>query len=102
MAIGVIEIATIARSQDYATIKHHETAKVVTDQGQITTQVQKEANQNTRQVREGENPSWQSKKFDAKEKGDGSYSGDGGQRRKKEEKDGRVILKSSGGFDVKI
>ncbi|MBQ7359672.1 MAG: hypothetical protein IJW63_06240 [Lachnospiraceae bacterium] len=102
MAIGVIEIATIARSQDYAAMKHHETAKVVTDQGSITTQVQKDATQNTRQVREGENPTWQSKKFDAKEKGDSHYSGDGGQRRKKDDKDGSVVLKSQGGFDVKI
>lgn len=102
MALGVIEIATITRSQDYAAMKHHETAKVVTDQGHITAQVQKDASQNTRQVRQGENPTWQGKKFDAKEKGDGQYSGDGGQRRKREETDGSVKLKSQGGFDVKI
>ena len=54
MALGVIELATIARSQDYATMKHHEVSKVVTDQSHITTQVQKDANQHTKQVRGGE------------------------------------------------
>ena len=63
MAIGVIELATIARSQDYATIKHHESAKVVTDQSHITAQVQKDANLSTKQVRSGEQPQWQGKKL---------------------------------------
>ena len=102
MAIGVIELATIARSQDYATIKHHESAKVVTDQSHITAQVQKDANLSTKQVRSGEQPQWQGKKFDAKEKGDGHYGGDGGQKRRKQEQDGIVRLKSPGGFDIKI
>lgn len=102
MALGVIEIATITRSQDYATIKHNETAKVVTDQSHITAQVQKDASQNTRQVRSGEGPTWHGKKFDAKEKGDGQYAGDGGQKRRKEQQDGKVAIKTSGGFDVKI
>lgn len=102
MALGVIELATIARSQDYATIKHHEVSKVVTDQGHITAQVQKDANQNTKQVRSGEQPQWQGKKFDAKEKGNGQYGGDGGQKRRNEERDGVVKLKTQGGFDIKI
>ena len=102
MALGVIEIATITRSQDYATMKHHESSKVVTDQSQITAQVQKDATQNTRQVRGGEQPDWHGKKFDAKEKGDGQYNGDGGRKRRKEEQDGSVKLKTPGGFDVKI
>lgn len=102
MALGVMEIATITRSQDYATMKHQETAKVVTDQSHITARVQKDANQNTRQVRSGEQPDWHGRKFDAKEKGDGQYHGDGGQRRREKDKDGTVKLKTSGGFDVKI
>lgn len=102
MALGVLEIATITRSQDYATMKHQETAKVMTDQSHITSQVQKDANHNTKQVRSGTQPEWQGKKFDAKEKGDGQYHGDGGQERRKKEQDGIVRLKTSGGFDVKI
>ena len=102
MALGVMEIATITRSQDYATIKQHETSKVVTDQSHITAQVQKDASQKTRQVREGEQPAWQGRKFDAKEKGNGQYSGDGGQKKKSKHQEDLVRRKTPGGFDVKI
>ncbi len=46
------------------------------------------------------------KKDDAKEKGKGQYSGDGGKHRKKDQDsddiDGKVILKGIGRFDMKI
>lgn len=103
MALGAIELATIARSQDYSNIKHNENNKVITDQSNVVEQVQKEVESKTRQVQDSEDPQWHNKKFDAKEKGDGKYSGDGGKnRRKKQEEDGKVTLKGRGGFDMKI
>ena len=57
-----------------------------------------------RQVRQGERTENEGKRFDAKEKGNGSYEGDGGAKRRREEKekDGKVILKGQSSFDIKI
>ena len=103
MAIGAIEIATIARSSDYSNIRHNETTKVVTDQSHLSVQENKDSQQKVKQVRDGENPDWHSRKFDAKEKGSNQYTGDGGNKRKKDEKtDGKVTLKTTSGFDIRI
>lgn len=103
MAIGAIELATIARSQDYSNMKQNENNKVMTDQSNIVGQVRKEVEQNARQVRESDKTDWHNQKFDAKEKGNGQYSGDGGQKRRKDsEQDGKVVLKGHGSFDMKI
>ena len=57
-----------------------------------------------RQVIQGERTENEGKNFDAREKGNGHYAGDGGRNRRKEEKekDGKVVLKGRGGFDMKI
>lgn len=102
MAMGAIELATIARSQDYSNIRHNETTKVMTDQSNLVVREQKDNMQKAKQVREGENPAWYSRKFDAKEKGSNQYSGDGGKEREKSGPQERVIRKGQGGFDVKI
>ncbi len=102
MAMGAIELATIARSQDYSNIRHNETTKVMTEQSNLITREQKDNRQKTKQVREGENPDWHSRKFDAKEKGSNQYSGDGGKERKNTKPQERVILKGQGSFDIKI
>lgn len=102
MAMGAIELATIARSQDYSNIRHNETTKVMTDQSNLVTREQKDIQQKTKQVREGENSDWHNRKFDAKEKGSNEYSGDGGRRKGKQEPGEMVGLKKQGGFDVKI
>lgn len=103
MAMGAIELATIARSQDYTTIKQHEDNRGVAQQNHLVHNMQQEDQQKTRQVNKGENPEWQQKKFDAKEKGSGTYAGDGGKNRKrKSEEDGKVFLKGHTGFDIKI
>ncbi len=102
MAMGAIELATIARSQDYTNIRHNETTKVLTEQSNLVSREQKDTQQKTKQVREGENTDWYNRKFDAKEKGGNQYSGDGGRQREKQEPGEKVVLKKSGGFDVKI
>lgn len=104
MAMGVVEIATIARTQDYTKIKHNENTKVATEQSNIVVQNQKETLQKGKQVVDSKQPDWHNKKFDAKEKGKNEYTGSGGGKRKKHEvSDGKVkIKKEPGGFDVKI
>lgn len=102
MAMGAIELATIARSQDYSNIRHNETTKVMTDQSNLVTREQKDTKQRAKQVREGENTDWHNRKFDAKEKGSNEYSGDGGKgrgNRNPGEKAGQI---RTGGFDIKI
>lgn len=107
MAIGSIELATIARTQDFTTIKHNEDAKGTVMQVTAQTQGEKEINQRTRQVNDTEGVIYHRSNPDAKEKGNGTYAGDGGRnRRKGPDGDGQVIPKQggpySGGFDVKI
>lgn len=103
MAMGAIELGTIARSQDYTTIKQNEDNKNVAQQNVLVQDMQKEDLQKTKQVNQSDDTQWQQKKFDAREKGSNSYEGDGGSKRKKEkEPDGKVILKGRGGFDIKI
>lgn len=103
MALGAIELATIARSQDFTAIKHGEDLKGVTQQTSLVQNMQRETEQKTRQVTESDAADWQKKKFDGREKGSGSYSGDGGSKRKKKQApDGRVTVKGREGFDIKI
>lgn len=102
MAFGAIELTTISRAQDYTTIKHNEDNKVVVDQTNFSAQVQKAAQQSIREVHSSDDPAWHERRPDAKEKGNGQYSGDGGSKRKKKQPQERVVVKSRGGFDMKI
>lgn len=103
MAFGAIEFTTISRAQDYTTIKHNEDAKAFVDQTNLGQQADKTAEQRATTVTDSQNSEWQNKRQDARDKGSNEYFGDGGKRRnqKKEESD-RVIVKSRGGFDMKI
>lgn len=104
MAIGQVELNTaMSRIQDYATQKHNENQKGFVDQNNFQTHFQKEITNNMKQVNQGEQAENRNKKFDAREKGNGEYQGDGGKNRKrKENPDGKVIAKKSSGFDMKI
>ena len=102
MAFGAIELTTISRAQDYTTIKHNEDNKVVVDQANFSDQFQKNTEQNIREVHSSDDTQWHEKKPDAREKGNGQYSGDGGSRRKKKQVQDRVVVKGRGGFDMTI
>lgn len=102
MAFGAIELTTISRAQDYTTIKHNEDNKVVVDQSNFGEQVQKAVQQNIREVHSSDNTQWRESRPDAKEKGNGQYSGDGGRRRKGQKTSERMVVKNQGGFDIKI
>lgn len=102
MAFGSMQITSITRSQDYTTIKQNEDNKGFTDQMNIGQNVQKETEQKAREVHSSDNSDWHSRQFDAKDKGDNEYSGDGGQRNKREEKKEQVVVNGHRSFDIKI
>ncbi len=102
MAFSAVELTTISRTQDYTTIKHNEDNKGFTDQSNIGQHVQKETNQRTREVHSSDNSDWHNRKFDAKDKGNNEYNGDGGRRNKREKKEEQVIVNGHRGFDIKI
>ncbi len=104
MTISRIELqGQITRAQDFTTIKQNEDNKGMVDQTNFQNQFHQNIDQHLHQVRRGDATENQNKKFDAKEKGNGNYEGDGGKRRnKKEEPDGKVIPKGQGSFDIKI
>lgn len=106
MAFGSIEFTTISRAQDYSSIKHNEDNKGMVDQTNFSSQVQKNVEQLVREVKSGDNTQWHEKKPDAKEKGNGKYTGDGGKKRKQQKQPQQVqdkmVVKGGGGFDLKI
>lgn len=105
MTISRVEIqGQITRAQDFTTVKHNEDNKGFVDQTNFHRQFEQNVETKLRQVHQGDKAENEGKRFDAKEKGNGSYSGDGGSKRKKQEKepDGKVILKGQSSFDMKI
>jgi len=104
MAFGSIELTTISRAQDYTTIKHNEDAKAFVDQTNIGQQTNRTVEQRATTVVNSQNPEWQNKRQDARDKGSNEYFGDGGRKRdkNKNEETDRVVIKGRGGFDMKI
>ena len=94
----------VTRAQDFTTIKQNEDNKGMVDQSNFQKQFDRTVDNRLRQVNQGDRTENEGKRFDAKEKGGGNYQGDGGQNRKKEDKetDGKVLLKGRGSFDIKI
>ena len=102
MSFGSIELATIARTQDFTTIKHNEDSKGPLMQNMAEQKVQKDITQKVRQVNKKDEPAWQNKKFDAREKGSNSYQGDGGKNRKGKSTESIIKKGIDRGFDIKI
>lgn len=105
MSISRIELqGTVARAQDFTTIKQNEENKAGLDQSNFQSQFQEEVKQKTQNVSEGEKADNRQKKFDAKEKGSNQYQGDGGhdKKNKPENQGDRVVLKGQSSFDIKI
>lgn len=94
--------------QDYNAMRHQEEARGLLNQTNYQNQFNQKVENKMNQVQSKDDLENQNRKFDAKEKGDNSYSGDGGKRRNNDsQKDGIVKVKSSapavgGGFDMKI
>lgn len=105
MTISRVEIqGQVTRAQDFTTVKHNEDHKGLVDQSNFQRQFESNVDSRLRQVHQADRTENEGKRFDAKEKGNGSYAGDGGAKRRQEEKekDGKVILKGQSSFDIKI
>lgn len=106
MAIDAVHLnGAMTGVQDYTNMKHHEESKVFLDQSHIMNEVNKGADDKSRQVINKDNSSKADNHTDARDGGNGTYAGDGGMFRKKKSEppaDGKVIPKHSSGFDMKI
>lgn len=104
MAISPILLnGSVTRMQDITQVKQNEDMKGMVDQTNFQNTFHKEIDHKLNHVHQSDNAENHQKKFDAKEKGDNEYSGDGGKRRRQNKRqDGTVIAKTQGGFDIKI
>lgn len=94
---------SVTRMQDVTQIKQNEDMKGMVDQTNFQNTFHKQIDHKLNQVHQSDNAEKRQKKFDAKDKGDNEYSGDGGKRRQQNQhSDGKVITKTLGGFDMKI
>lgn len=105
MAISpILYNASIQQTDNVLQNQVKQVEKGVLDQGNIQAQEVKKEEQKAKQVTRSENSVLMEERYDAKEKGHNSYSGDGGKKRKNLNSDGKVVTKSitEGGFDIKI
>lgn len=104
MAIGPIEMTgMVTRSQDISLFKQSEDNKPMIDQSNILVNVQKKAQDQNKQVTNVDGPEYHEYRYDAKEKGNGSYQENPNKNKKEKEKeDGTVTVKQTGGFDIRI
>lgn len=104
MSVGAIQNATIARVQDFSTIKQNEDNKGYINQVNIGQDMEEDNQQKARQVRSGEEADWKNKKQDAREKGSNEYRGDGGRRRKGAAPSEQMVIKERPrqSFDMKV
>ena len=106
MSVGPVTIhGVIQRANDVGAVKHQEDSKPMVDQQNIQTNKKNEQMKHLKQVRHADDSENHKKKYDAKEKGNNEYQGQGQQKKKKRsnEKDGSVVLKAGNShFDMKI
>lgn len=95
---------SVSRMQDVSAIKHNEDVKGMVDQTNFQNTFNREIDSKLNQVHQSDDIEGRQQKHDAKEKGKNQYTGDGGKKRQNEKKpeEGRVIVKSPGGFDMKV
>ena len=94
---------SVTRMQDITPVKHNEDIKGMVDQTNFQNTFHKQIDNKLNQVHQSDNAENRQRKFDAKDKGDNEYTGDGGQKRKQEKNvDGKVIAKTHRSFDMKV
>ncbi len=95
---------TIGASQNVAELRAGEEGRVNILHGEAAKRTEDGTQEKLNRVREADDADNNLRKFDSSEKGDNEYAGDGGRNRKKREneKDGRVLIKNKGGFDISI
>lgn len=102
MISPIVLQGAIQRTQDVSQIKQNEDTRPQAEHISITTRQQEKEIKKHEQVTKQENADKHQNKYDAKEKGNGSYFGNSEKRNKKEkEEDGKAIVRQSASFDVK-
>lgn len=103
MAISPILLnGTIQQTHEVLQNQTKETHKSSLDQGNIYVQEQKQDQRKASQVMDSNKSRFQEERYDAKEKGHGSYQGDGGKKRHQDQKNDKIVEKQSSGFDMKV
>lgn len=100
----VVMQGTVQNSQNMTSIKHGEDVKPAVEQANIAATNQKEVQQKSENVIRKDGVDKNNEKFDAKEKGKNEYYSVKVKKKKKEniQSEEKVLLKSSGMFDIKI
>ncbi len=93
---------TIGASQNIAELRSLEEGRTNVLQGEAASRTENDTQEKMSRVREADDSDNTMRKFDSSEKGDNEYTGDGGRNRKKRDRDGSVVVKSKGGFDITI
>ena len=104
MSIRPVEFSgVVQRSQDVSTVKQNEDNKSALQQQNVQTQFAKDTTHHMQQVTHANDSDNSQKKFDAREKGSNEYEDRRNKKKKGEEKNsGKVSVKTTGGFDMKI
>ena len=105
MAISPILMSGVMqRSDDVSVLKMQQDSRPVVEQQNAQTQMTKKVEAQSHQVQKKADSDKADTHADAREKGKNSYFFQGKNKGKKQEnqKDGHVIKKSMGGFDIKI
>lgn len=103
MAISPIMLnGSIQQTDNVLNDQTRQAERGVVDQGNIQIEKDKKEETQAHQVMEADETVFKDERFDAKEKGKNSYSGDGGRNRRRKNDEGRVVTKPEGGFDIKI
>lgn len=105
MGVGPLELSGgLTRTQDYAIMRHNEEHKGAVSQNNIIQSVAKESEERVSTVKMSDDVSGGNTEHDARNKGKGEYSGDGGRNRKENPSSGgKVLVKGpASGFDIRI
>jgi len=104
MAIGPIELnGMISRTQDFSTVKQNEDNRGMIQQQTFQNQFERQIDLRHTQVVQKDDLRKDERKFDARDKGDNEYQGDGGRRKKRDKnEDGKVVIGGQRSFDMKI
>lgn len=105
MPIRPIELnGVISRVQDIGTMKQNEDNKPLVDQSRFQTHFNKEVEHHQKKVRDADNSDNYQKKYDAKEKGNGTYYAKQDKKKKNKKQDEKISKKKmeNNGFDISI
>ena len=106
MQIGVVDFnLAMTRPQDVANIRQNEENKTNLDAAVFQNAVDKKSDEKAESVGKAENTDTDRQEQDAADQGSNQYEGDGGARRREQQKipvEGRVIRKNAQHFEMKI